>query len=397
VEGDVGSGKTVVAAAAIYRCYRSSHQAALMAPTEILAQQHYQSMVKLFQDTGLKIALLTGSVKTAEKKKICLALSEGKIDLLIGTHALIESNAVFRDLALVVIDEQHRFGVNQRNALFMKGNDPDLLVMTATPIPRTLAMTVFAGLDISLLDEMPPGRKSLKTMVITREQEGRAFGFMKKHVAANRQCFIVCPLVEESESLDLEAATDLYERLKHNEMKDIPIGLVHGKMKAAEKDKVLEAFRKNEIAVLIATTVIEVGIDVPNATVMLIRDADRFGLAQLHQIRGRIGRGEAAATCLLEASTNNELALKRLKVLENYSDGFKIAEEDLKLRGPGDFFGIRQHGLPELKLADLFQDHALLVEAAHAVDTLLKKDPRLNADEWQKTKERLGSIYDLGK
>ncbi len=397
VEGDVGSGKTVVAAAAVYRCFCSHHQAALMAPTEILAMQHYRSMTQLFHGTGLRVALLTGAVKAAEKREICLALSEGNIDLLIGTHALIENNAVFRDLALVVIDEQHRFGVQQRNALFMKGNDPDLLIMTATPIPRTLAMTVFAGLDISLLDEMPPGRKPPKTMVITREQEARAFSFMKKHIAAKRQCFIVCPLVEESESLDLEAAKALYERLKNREMKDIPIGLVHGRMKAAEKDAVLESFRKNEIAVLIATTVIEVGIDVPNATVMMIRDADRYGLAQLHQIRGRIGRGDFAGTCLLETAAGNEQALKRLRVLEQFSDGFKVAEEDLKLRGPGDFFGVRQHGLPELKLADLFQDHALLVEAAHAVDALLKKDPHLDAEAWQQTKERLHRLYDLGK
>lgn len=397
VEGDVGSGKTVVAAAAVYRCCRSHHQAALMAPTEILAMQHYRSLTALFQGTGLRIALLTGAVKAAEKREICLALSEGRIDLLVGTHALIENNAVFRDLALVVIDEQHRFGVNQRNALFMKGNDPDLLVMTATPIPRTLAMTVFAGLDISLLDEMPPGRKPPKTMVITRAEEERAFSFMKKHIAAGRQCFMVCPLVEESESLDLEAAKELYERLKNKEMKQISIGLVHGKMKSAEKDAVLEAFRKNEIAVLVATTVIEVGIDVPNATVMMIRDADRFGLAQLHQIRGRIGRGDFAGTCLLETAAGNEQVLKRLRVLEQYSDGFKVAEEDLKLRGPGDFFGVRQHGLPELKLADLFQDHALLVEAAHAVDTLLKEDPHLDDEAWQKTKAHLKRLYDLGK
>ena len=396
VEGDVGSGKTVVAAAAIYRSFRSGHQSALMAPTEILAEQHHQSMCALFEGTGLRVALLKGSVKAAAKREVCLALAEGKIDLLIGTHALIEANAVFRDLALVVIDEQHRFGVNQRNALFMKGSDPDLLVMTATPIPRTLAMTVFAGLSISVLDEMPPGRMPVKTIVMTKKEEARAFGFIRKHVDAGHQCFIVCPLVEESESLDLEAATELYERLKNREMKQISVGMVHGKMKGAAKDEVLRRFRSNEISVLVSTTVIEVGIDVPNATVMMIRDADRFGLAQLHQIRGRIGRGSAAGTCLLEASTDSEFSLERLRVLERYSDGFKIAEEDLKLRGPGDFFGVRQHGLPELKLADLFLDHGLLVEAANAVDTLLADDPGLLSPAWRATRAWVEKLYSIG-
>lgn len=386
LEGDVGSGKTVVAAAAIYRCVENKHQAALMAPTEILAEQHYRSLTEIFAHTGIRITLLTGSVKTAEKKKIGAALRCGEIDLLIGTHALIEGTADFQDLALVIIDEQHRFGVNQRNALFMKGCSPDLLAMTATPIPRTLAMAVFSDLSLSVLDEMPPGRKPVKTMVITTEQEERAINFMKKHVAAGHQCYVVCPLVEETDKMDLEAATQYYLRLKDVAMKGISVGLVHGRMKGAEKEAVLEKFRKNEISVLVATTVIEIGIDVPNATVMFVKNAERFGLAQLHQIRGRIGRGKALSTCLLQSSVQNEYSMERLKVMEKYSDGFKIAEEDLKLRGPGDFFGVRQHGLPEMNLADLFRDHDLLTEAAAAADKILAADPKLEAPSWQKVK-----------
>lgn len=389
LEGDVGSGKTVVAAAAVYRCVCSGYQCALMAPTEILAEQHYQSFLKIFSGQNIRIALLTGSVKAAEKRKLYHALKNGEIDLIIGTHALIEQGVSFRELALVIIDEQHRFGVNQRNALLRKGDAPDTLAMTATPIPRTLAMTVFSDLDLSVLDEMPPGRKPIRTIVISPKEEERAIRFMKKHVAAGHQCYVVCPLVEESEHQDVEAATKFYERLAYVEMKDISVGLVHGRMKAGDKDAVLRRFRDHEISVLVATTVIEVGIDVPNAAVMYVKNADRFGLAQLHQIRGRIGRGSVGSTCILESLGKNEIAVARMKAMKEHDDGFRIAEADLELRGPGDFFGVRQHGLPEMNLADLFRDHELLEEAAAAVDKLLAEDPNLSDPKWSAVKKRL--------
>lgn len=389
LEGDVGSGKTVVAAAAVYRCVCSGHQCALMAPTEILAEQHYRSMQGIFAGKGISIALLTGSTKAAEKRRLYEDLKTGEVHLVIGTHALLEHGAEFRDLALVIIDEQHRFGVNQRNALFRKGNAPDMLVMTATPIPRTLAMTVFSGLDLSILDEMPPGRKPIRTIVISDKEEDRAIRFMKKHVVAGHQCYVVCPLVEEGEHQDVEAATVFYERLAHVEMRELSVGLVHGKMKARDKDAVLRRFRDNEISVLVATTVIEVGIDVPNAAVMYVKNADRFGLAQLHQIRGRVGRGDVGSTCILQYSGKNETTVARMKIMAENDDGFRIAEEDLKLRGPGDFLGVRQHGLPELNLADLFRDHEMLEEAAAAVGKLLEEDPELSDPKWEQLKQRL--------
>lgn len=383
VEGDVGSGKTAVAAAAAYRCWRSGYQCALMAPTEILAQQHYKSMSELFKDTPVTISLLTGSMAPKVKREIYENLADGSIDLLIGTHALVEAKTRFKDLSTVIIDEQHRFGVGQRENLAAKGRAADTLILTATPIPRTLAMTVFADLSLSILDEMPPGRQKVKTAVLSPKEEMRALNFIKKQAEEGYQSYIVCPLVEDSEELDLASATDLYDRLTRGVFREVKVGLVHGKMKPDEKREVMEKFRTNEISVLISTTVIEVGVDVANATVMLIRDAHRFGLAQLHQMRGRIGRGKAQSYCILEHGGQGETAKRRLEVMVKYDDGFKIAEEDLAIRGPGDFFGTRQHGVMELKVADLYVDHEALAAAAECAGTILKDNPDLAGDEWR--------------
>lgn len=397
LEGDVGSGKTVVAAAAAFRAIRSGHQAVLMAPTELLAQQHYASLQRLFEGTDVRLALLTGNSKAKERQKVYGDLADGNIDLIIGTHTLIQEKAVFRDLSLVIVDEQHRFGVNQREVLVDKGKDADLLILTATPIPRTLAMTIFADLSISVLDEMPPGRQPIQTYVITPKEEERALTFIHRQVQAGGQAYIVCPLVGESESLDLAAATELYERLRRGPFKDLAIGLIHGRMKNDEKEATMSAFRSGEMQVLVATTVIEVGVDVPNATVMLVRDAHRFGLAQLHQMRGRIGRGTKASHCILENGGRSQIATERLAVMAQYSDGFRIAEEDLKLRGPGDFFGTRQHGLAELKIADLYVDHEILAEAAKLADQLLDSNPQLTGEDYIGIRKLLATKYRMDK
>lgn len=393
LEGDVGSGKTAVAAAAVFRACQAGHQAVLMAPTEILAAQHYRSLCQLFAGTPLRIALLTGQSKAKERQALYGDLADGCIDLLVGTHAVIQERAVFRDLSLVIVDEQHRFGVQQRELLASKGNRPDLLILTATPIPRTLAMTIFADLAISVLDEMPPGRKPVKTYVVTPSEEAKALNFIGRGVAAGGQAYIVCPLVSDSESLDLAAATELYERLRRTQFRDVTMGLIHGRLAAEEKERVMEAFRLGEIKVLVATSVIEVGVDVPNATIMLVRDAHRFGLAQLHQMRGRIGRGQKESYCILENGGKSELAKERLAIMAQYHDGFKIAEEDLKLRGPGDFFGTRQHGLAELKIADLYVDHHILAEAARLADEMKRENPQLQGDELAGVRRLLARKY----
>lgn len=360
VQGDVGSGKTLVAAAALYKAAISGFQGVMMVPTEILARQHYERLSPLLRKLDICVCCLTGSASAKERENIEEAIRQGEMDVVVGTHALIQERMVFRSLGLAVTDEQHRFGVLQRSELQAKGNDPDVLVMTATPIPRSLALTLYGDLDLSVIDEMPPGRKSIKTYAVGYEMEARIMAFIKKEIDQGRQVYIVCPLVEESETLDLQSAYRLAEHLAQDDFFGLNVALLHGKMRTEEKDKVMKSFRDGEIHVLVATTVIEVGIDVPNASVMLVRDAERFGLAQLHQLRGRVGRGDQQSYCILMHQAKSPDALKRMKIMETTDDGFKIAEADLDLRGPGDFCGTRQHGLPELKVADIVGDYEIL-------------------------------------
>jgi ATP-dependent DNA helicase RecG len=395
LQGDVGSGKTVVAAIALLAAVYNGFQGALMAPTEILAEQHFTTIYKLMGVTGgdverrgsictfedsaggnLKIALLTGSLPVREKREIQLAVKEGGIDIVIGTHALIQQGIEFRKLGLAVIDEQHRFGVLQRSALRQKGFNPHLLVMTATPIPRTLALTLYGDLDISTIREMPPGRQTIRTRWVQQNDRERAYNFVRKQVAAGRQAFIICPMIEESESLDVKAAVAEHQFLSKEVFPDLKLGLLHGKMKGAAKDAVMQDFKNGDLHILVSTSVVEVGIDVPNATVMLVEAADRFGLAQLHQFRGRVGRGEHQSYCLLLAENPSAYGQERLKAIEVTNDGFKLAEKDLELRGPGDYFGTRQSGIPELKMARL-SDVELMEIARREAKLIFADDPRL--------------------
>lgn len=373
VQGDVGSGKTVVAAAALVKTAESGFQGVMMAPTEILASQHYESLESLLAPLGLRVALLTGSQTAKKRAQVKEDIRSGVAQIVIGTHALLQKEVVFDKLGLVVTDEQHRFGVKQRALLQHKGRWPDVLVMTATPIPRTLALTLYGDLDYSIIKEMPPGRQPVETYVVTTEYRPRIYNFIRQQVAEGRQIYIVCPLVEESDKLQAEAATQLAERLAATEFSDLAVGLLHGKMKPAEKDAVMERFVANEMQVLVSTTVIEVGVNIPNATVMVIEGAERFGLAQLHQLRGRVGRGSHKSYCILIAGAQNEESRERLNCLKETSDGFALAEKDLALRGPGEFFGARQHGLPDLKMADLLADYDILAQARRDADNLINQ------------------------
>lgn len=354
VQGDVGSGKTAVAAALCWSVAQSGMQAAMMAPTEILAGQHYSSLSALLEPAGIRTALLTGSARSSEKKAICQALAQGEVDLAIGTHALLSEGVEFQNLGLVITDEQHRFGVEQRSALAQKGVSPHLLVMSATPIPRTLALMLYGDLDISVLDELPPGRQKIETYLIDSKKRRRAFAFVQKHLDEGRQGYLVCPLIEEDET-GMASVTE-YGKLVAEFFPQVPVGLLHGKMKPKEKDRVMGDFASGRLGLLVSTTVVEVGVDVPNAVIMLIENAERYGLSQLHQLRGRIGRGKYKSTCILVTDAKNEDTLKRLRLFRDTCDGFQIADADLKLRGPGDFFGSRQHGLPQLKIANMTND-----------------------------------------
>ena len=390
-QGDVGSGKTMVAAAAIYMAAKNGLQCALMAPTEILAEQHYRSLAPLLTPLGISCALLTASTRAKERRALNEALRSGELSLVIGTHALLSPDVQYQNLGLVVTDEQHRFGVDQRAALSAKGEKPHLLVMSATPIPRTLALMIYGDLDVSVLDELPPGRQKIDTFAVPSSYHARIYAFLRKLVQEGRQAYIVCPMVAENDELpdERKAVTAYAEHLQAEIFPDLRVAPIHGKMKPKEKDAVMRAFAAHEIDVLVSTTVIEVGVDVPNAALMLIENAECFGLSQLHQLRGRVGRGQHKSYCVLVSDNKGEENKARLKIMSSTNDGFAIAEEDLRLRGPGDFFGSRQHGLPALRVADLSCDLSILHETQSAAEQLLAADAELNAHPLLKARVEL--------
>lgn len=392
-QGDVGSGKTMVAAACVYFAVKNGRQAALMAPTEILAQQHYAGLAPLMERLGVRCALLTGSTPAKTKRSIAAQLAAGETDFAIGTHALITGSVEYEDLGLVVTDEQHRFGVGQRAALAGKGEHPHTLVMSATPIPRTLALILYGDLDVSVIDQLPPGRQPIETYAVPGSYPPRVYSFIRKLVAEGRQAYIVCPMVEENDELpdERKAVTEYAKMLQTEIFPDLKVAYVHGKMKPREKDAVMTAFAAQETDILVSTTVIEVGVDVPNAAVIVVENAERFGLSQLHQLRGRVGRGKHQSYCILISDNQSEETKQRLKVMTKTADGFKIAEEDLRLRGPGDFFGQRQHGLPGLRVADIGCDTQLLKEAQTAAEALLEQDPEL--ETCPATAERVAELF----
>jgi len=381
LQGDVGSGKTVVAMCAAYKAVKCGYQAAIMAPTAILATQHLENFKKIFEGFNIKCELLISGMTKKKKEELLERLKDGEIDILIGTHAIIEDNVEFKNLGLVVTDEQHRFGVKQRTRIVEKGQNPDVLVMTATPIPRTLALILYGDLDISIIDELPPNRKKIDTVAVKKNMTDRINNFIKEQVVEGRQAYIVCPLVEENEESDLKSVQELYEKSKTETFLGYRVEYIHGKMRPKEKDEIMQKFKNKEIDILISTTVIEVGVDVPNANIMVIENAERFGLAQLHQLRGRVGRGEYKSYCILKYEGNGETVRKRMKVMCDTNDGFIISEKDLELRGSGDFFGTMQHGLPEFKIANLFEDMKKLQVAQNAAIKIINDDPKLEKEE----------------
>ena len=386
LQGDVGSGKTVVAMCAAYKAVKSGYQAAIMAPTAILASQHLENFKKIFDRLNIKCELLISGITKKKKEEILQELKEEKIDILIGTHALIEENVVFKNLGLVVTDEQHRFGVKQRTKIAQKGENPDVLVMTATPIPRTLALILYGDLDISIIDELPPNRKQIETFAVGKNMTQRVNLFIKKQIQQGRQAYIVCPLVEDDEESNLKSVEKLYKEYKTTIFPEYKVEYIHGKMKTKDKDSIMKDFKDGKIDILISTTVIEVGVDVPNSNIMVIENAERFGLAQLHQLRGRVGRGEYESYCILKCEGKSETTKKRMKVMCETNDGFIISEKDLELRGAGDFFGTMQHGIPEFKIANLFEDIPILKLAQEAATKIINEDPYLAKEENGKLK-----------
>lgn len=398
VQGDVGSGKTIVALLAMMYTGLNGYQAAMMAPTEVLARQHFENINHMLQEyeIPLKVGLLTGSMTARQKRAVYEEVESGEIQLVIGTHALIQEKVIYKNLALVVTDEQHRFGVKQRETLANKGVSPHILVMSATPIPRTLAIILYGDLDISVINELPKNRLPIKNCVVDTGYRNTAYRFIKNQIAEGRQCYVICPMVEESETLEVENVTDYTENLQEILGVNIKVQCLHGKMKQSQKDEIMEAFSKNEIQVLVSTTVIEVGIDVPNSTVMLIENAERFGLAQLHQLRGRVGRGKYQSYCIFMSASKSKETKERLDILNKSNDGFFIASEDLRFRGPGDLFGIRQSGILDFKLGDVFQDSQVLQQASKAANLILEEDPQLEKEKYQSLKQQVQKIIQGG-
>ncbi len=391
IQGDVGSGKTIIAILVLLLAVSSGYQGAIMVPTEVLAKQHYESFTELLEEFGIRIGLLIGSLTASAKKKVYAELENGEIDIIIGTHALIQEGVKFNNLAVVVTDEQHRFGVRQREAFSEKGNEPHMLVMSATPIPRTLAIILYGDLDVSVIDVLPTGRLPIKNCVVGTNYRTQAYTFMQKEIDAGHQVYVICPMVEESENMEAENVTDYAETLRQKMSPDVRIECLHGKMKAAAKNDIMERFASHQIDILVSTTVIEVGINVPNATVMMIENAERFGLAQLHQLRGRVGRGSFQSYCIFMAGNTSKETMQRLSILGESNDGFYVAEQDLKMRGPGDFFGIRQSGELDFKLADIYQDADLLKAANEAAGRFELEDISLMCKKYDKLRQKIGS------
>ena len=393
LQGDVGSGKTLVAVGGLVFTVDNGYQGAIMVPTEILAQQHYQNLQEMLAPLKIKVALFTGGVKSAEREELLKEIKNGKSQLVVGTQALIQERVIFKKLGMVVADEQHKFGVLERARLREKGYSPHVLVMTATPIPRTLTLTVYGDLDISILDELPPGRKKVRTYWIGPAKLTRAYDFIREEVRKKRQAFIIYPLIEESESLQVKAAAEMFQHLQKWVFSGIRLGLVHGRMPTAEKEKIMNEFRARRIDILVSTVVVEIGIDIPDATVMLVENAERFGLAQLHQLRGRVGRSRYQSHCILQGNPRTEQGVKRLQAMKNIDDGFVIAQEDLEIRGPGEFFGTRQHGLPEIRIGRILADVNLMEFARRQAFRLIEKDPHLSDPKYSLIREKLRAKY----